>query len=113
MTRKIFPSTNKKIDDATLQIYNNVINNYDGLIMHCISLSTIVLNSRDGHEKHDVPLFHTSKTRLIIHLKQKTRLKYISNAHSFAKCRENPNRTISRILKFSKPQYFVWPAGLP
>ena len=33
-----------------------------------ISLSTIVLNSRDRHEKHSVPLFCTSTTCLIIHL---------------------------------------------
>ena len=39
------------------------------VLMKYLSLSTIMsLNSRDRHEKHGVPLFRASTTRLTIHL---------------------------------------------
>ena len=36
-------------------------------VIHTISLSTVVLNSRDRHEKHGVPLLHASITHLTIY----------------------------------------------
>ena len=42
------------------------------VILIIISLSTVVLNSRDRHEKHGVPLLRASITRLTIYFTPKS-----------------------------------------
>ena len=44
-----------------------------------ISLSTVILNSRDRHEKHAIPLLRALITCLTMYFTQKDQLKYFGN----------------------------------
>ena len=84
------------------------------LLHSWISLSTVVLNSMDRHEKHGVPLLCTSITRLTMYFTQKHRLKYIGNTIiTLYLCKNLTNAICREFLKLSDLPVFHLTAGLP
>ena len=65
----------------------------------------VVLNSRDRHKKHGVPLLRASIIRLTIYFTQKNQLKWISNTITTL------NATKIRLMRFIENfKIFCWPA---